>query len=303
MEWTLTLRVFTPLVMAGAEQQGLAEWRAASVKGVVRWWFRIAGGSRSDEERLFGAVGQGGARASLLTVETPPVSGSPTLNRLPAPYFGFSIRMNRRGVIPAGEALSVTFRVSPWADEADVDRIRAAVWLAFYLGNFGTRSRKGYGSLVVTESTDPFFEALPPSAEQMATVYRQKIKSAISTISPSSCRMKGVWLVRRSWGDMEVQYKAMRRAMGVPDKAYLGYPFHKCRSCSEPSDPEWSADRFASPLIIKPLADDIAVLTYIGIPDAVQNAFQGRRLSPQFDNFEKKFEAFKERLSPQQLWP
>jgi CRISPR type III-B/RAMP module RAMP protein Cmr1 len=302
MEWTLTLRVFTPLVMAGAEQQGLAEWRAASVKGVVRWWFRIAGGSRSDEERLFGAVGQGGARASLLTVETPPVSRSQTLNRLPAPYFGFSIRMNRRGVIPAGEALSVTFRVSPWADEADVDRIRAAVWLAFYLGNFGTRSRKGYGSLVVTESTDPFFEALPPSAEQMATVYRQKIKSAISTISPSSCRMKGVWLVRRSWGDMEEEYRAMRRAMGVPDKAYLGYPFHKCRSCSEPSDPEWSADRFASPLIIKPLADDIAVLTAIDVPTGVRQAFRGQ-MSPQFRNFAKEFNKFIRQLSPQRLWP
>jgi hypothetical protein len=110
--------------------------------------------------------------------------------------------------------------------------------------------------------------------------------------------MKGVWLVRRSWGDIEEEYKAMRRAMGVPDKAYLGYPFHP----SERSDPKWPK-RLASPLIIKPLADGIAVLTYIGIPDAVQNAFQGRRLSPQFDNFEKKFEAFKERLSLQQLWP
>jgi len=299
MEWTLTLRVFTPLVMAGAEQQGLAEWRAASVKGVVRWWFRIAGGSRSDEERLFGAVGQGGARASLLTVETPPVSRSQTLQPLPAPYFGFSIRMNRRGVIPAGEALSVTFRVSPWADEADVDRIRAAVWLAFYLGNFGTRSRKGYGSLVVTKSTDPFFEALPPSAEQMVTVYRQKIKSAISTLasSPSSCRMKGVWLVRRPWGDMEGEYKAMRRAMGVPDKAYLGYPFHP----SERSDPTWPK-RLASPLIIKPLADDIAVLTAIDVPTGVRQAFRGQ-MSPQFRNFAKEFNKFIRQLSPQRLWP
>jgi len=297
MQWTLTLRVFTPLVMAGAEQQGLAEWRAASVKGVVRWWFRIAGGSRSDEERLFGAVGQGGARASLLTVETPPVSRSQTLNRLPAPYFGFSIRMNRRGVIPAGETLSVTFRVSPWADEADVARIRAAVWLAFYLGNFGTRSRKGYGSLVVTKSTDSFFEALPPSAEQMATVYRQKIKSVISTISPSSCRMKGVWLVRRSWGDMEEEYKAMRRAMGVPDKAYLGYPFHP----SERSDPKWPK-RLASPLIIKPLADGIAVLTAIDVPTGVRQAFRGQ-MSPQFRNFAKEFNKFIRQLSPQRLWP
>jgi hypothetical protein len=285
--------------MAGAEQQGLAEWRAASVKGVVRWWFRIAGGSRSDEERLFGAVGQEGARASLLTVETPPVSGSPTLQPLPAPYFGFSIRMNQRGVIPAGEALSVTFRVSPWADEADVARIRAAVWLAFYLGNFGTRSRKGYGSLVVTKSTDPFFEALPPSAEQMVTVYRQKIKSAISTLasSPSSCRMKGVWLVRRPWGDMEGEYKAMRRAMGVPDKAYLGYPFHS----SERSDPTWPK-RLASPLIIKPLADGIAVLTAIDVPTGVRQAFRGQ-MSPQFRNFAKEFNKFIGQLSPQRLWP
>ena len=194
----------------------------------------------------------------------------------------------------------MTFRVSPWADKADVDRIRAAVWLAFYLGNFGTRSRKGYGSLVITKSTDSFFEALPPSAEQMAAVYnRQKIHSAISTLasSPSSCRMKGVWLVRRPWGDMEVQYKAMRRAMGVPDKAYLGYPFHP----SERSDPKWPK-RLASPLIIKPLADGIAVLTAIDVPTGVRQAFRGP-MSPQFRNFAKEFNKFIRQLSPQRLWP
>jgi|GEM_PF-1954544 len=296
--WTLTLRVITPLVMAGADQ-GIAEWRAASIKGMIRWWFRIAGGSRTDEERLFGAVGRDGARSSLLTVGTTPVPRSQPLNPLPAPYFGFSIKMNQRRVIPVGENLQVTFRVAPWADDTDFAKIRAAVWLAFYLGNFGTRSRKGYGSLVVTGSSDSYFEVFSPSVEQIVTVYRRKIDPTLSALSSSSRRIRGVWLVQKPWRIIEQEYKAMRREMDVPHKAYLGYPFHP--SERERPDPNWPT-RFASPLIIKPLGGDVIVLTAIDVPAGVCQAFQGQ-MSPQFNRFKEKFNDFIKGLSPQRLWP
>lgn len=291
-EWTLTLRVVTPLVMTGADPR-VAEWRAASIKGMVRWWFRIAGGSRQDEERLFGAVGKDGARSSLLTVETPPVSQKQTLNSLPALYFGFSIRMNQRGAIPAGETLQATFRVSPWADEADVARVRAAVWLAFYLGNFGTRSRKGYGSLVVTVSNDDDFQAVPQSEQDIVDTYEAQVARAVF---PASCRIKDIWLVRHPWGDIEQKYKAMRKALGVPNKAYLGYPFHR----NEPSDPAWPK-RLASPLIIKPLREDVAVLTVIAVPDEVRQAFTGKR-PPRFKEFGQGFNKFINQLNRKKIW-
>jgi len=37
--------------MGGAEKQ--AELRTQSIKGLLRWWFRVAGGSIDNEKRIF----------------------------------------------------------------------------------------------------------------------------------------------------------------------------------------------------------------------------------------------------------
>ncbi|MGB9878340.1 MAG: type III-B CRISPR module RAMP protein Cmr1, partial [bacterium] len=37
-----------PLFMGGADPKK-AEWRAPSVKGLMRWWFRAAGGDKQTE--------------------------------------------------------------------------------------------------------------------------------------------------------------------------------------------------------------------------------------------------------------
>jgi CRISPR-associated protein Cmr1 len=42
--------------MGGANQQ--AELRTQSINGLLRWWFRIAGGSIEDEKRIFGWAGE-----------------------------------------------------------------------------------------------------------------------------------------------------------------------------------------------------------------------------------------------------
>jgi len=70
---TFQIEFVTPGFLAGAE--GRAEWRAASVRGELRWWFRaVAGGAwqgdldrvRGQEEFLFGST----ERKSLLNVRT-----------------------------------------------------------------------------------------------------------------------------------------------------------------------------------------------------------------------------------------
>jgi CRISPR/Cas system CMR-associated protein Cmr1 (group 7 of RAMP superfamily) len=46
----ISVRFNTPCFLAGADQQGKAEWRAASIRGQLRWWLRaIAPGSNDDE--------------------------------------------------------------------------------------------------------------------------------------------------------------------------------------------------------------------------------------------------------------
>lgn len=72
---TFQVEFVTPCFLAGAE--GQAEWRAASIRGQFRWWFRAVAGAhwRGDlprvlrwEERIFGST----ERKSLLQVRTFP---------------------------------------------------------------------------------------------------------------------------------------------------------------------------------------------------------------------------------------
>jgi len=72
---TLTVECITPCFLAGADQGGTAEWRAASVRGQLRWWFRaVAGGLfsgnlqrvRELESSVFGST----ERAAALLVRT-----------------------------------------------------------------------------------------------------------------------------------------------------------------------------------------------------------------------------------------
>ena len=71
------LEFITPAFLAGADQ-GVAELRAASIRGALRWWFRVLGGTKTEETAVFGGV-QGGARRSKVIVRaavTKPVQGA-----------------------------------------------------------------------------------------------------------------------------------------------------------------------------------------------------------------------------------
>jgi CRISPR-associated protein Cmr1 len=52
---TAHLEILTPCFCAGGEQEH-AELRAPSVRGQLRWWFRLLGGTPETEKRLFGGV-------------------------------------------------------------------------------------------------------------------------------------------------------------------------------------------------------------------------------------------------------
>ena len=76
---TFHLEFVTPCFLAGANQQAAPEWRAASIRGQLRWWFRaVAGGvlggdlkrTKAAEAEVFGSTD----RRSSLRVS---VSGTP----------------------------------------------------------------------------------------------------------------------------------------------------------------------------------------------------------------------------------
>ena len=84
----LEVEFLTPCFLGGAEPQQACEWRAASIRGQLRWWFRaVAGGHfrgdlpavREAEIRVFGATSQASALriAALGEPRTTPPSRVP----------------------------------------------------------------------------------------------------------------------------------------------------------------------------------------------------------------------------------
>ncbi len=156
--------IVTNLFMGNALQN--AELRPPSFKGLLRWWFRAGGGSLEEEKRIFGWTGRV-SRAGLVNLRISKqntknshfskefhreegfvISGS-GLN-----YIGFALDerfkreqkgRRRRQYIEGTFTLEILFH--PLASEEDIRKFFATLWLAVNLGNFGSRSRRCFGSL------------------------------------------------------------------------------------------------------------------------------------------------------------
>jgi CRISPR-associated protein Cmr1 len=161
-----TCKIVTPLFMGGASQQ--AELRTQSINGVLRWWFRVAGGSLEDEKRIFGWAGetsnQGLVKIFIKDFDTLQKNkfskefddrGRVRQNR-GINYIGFSLDQRfridqqdkiRREYIRENQTFNLKISFHPKATEDDIKKFFSAIWLAFNLGNFGSRARRGFGAI------------------------------------------------------------------------------------------------------------------------------------------------------------
>ncbi|ASJ16074.1 hypothetical protein A3L04_02760 [Thermococcus chitonophagus] len=178
-EVTFELENITPLFMHGADQS-TAEFRAASVKGVMRWWFRALAGNyfgdnisglKKAECRIFGCA-ESEVRKSLVTVvasaSSPPngyidKTSNSWKNAIAwseyVDYFFFSMLDKKResnkikiksksSFFPPQSRFRVILR-SP--DRRALELAEASLLLAIHLGGFGLRARRGAGSLKISK--------------------------------------------------------------------------------------------------------------------------------------------------------
>src|SRR5207248_2317406 len=109
----------TPCFCAGANQ-AMAEVRAPSIRGKLRWWFRVVGGSASQEAEVFGSItcdqGLGSAiivrvRENTLAAKWQPLQFSPVSNTGYVLYFAQKSANGARwvstGVLPAGSSFEL----------------------------------------------------------------------------------------------------------------------------------------------------------------------------------------------------
>ena len=153
------IKLVTPCISSGADQKS-GEIRSASLRGVLHFWFRVLGGSLTEEQAVFGRIGkQDETRKSSLNVrvKTPvemctKVQDSKGLTGNEFDYFLWPLRDQRhtpgageRGVVVAGEEFDLILSHNRIKDGAPLPSDVFKV--ALLLGSLGSRSRRCYGSL------------------------------------------------------------------------------------------------------------------------------------------------------------
>jgi len=157
-----TCRIVTPLFMGGASQQ--PELRTQSINGVLRWWFRVAGGSLEDEKRIFGWAGEASNQGLVrIFIKEPTFQSQPFLSRQPgSDYLGFSLKLTRRLAVPENKTFDLKISFHPKATDDDIKKFFSALWLAFNLGNFGSRARRGFGAIKIEKIIEEIKENESP---------------------------------------------------------------------------------------------------------------------------------------------
>jgi CRISPR-associated protein Cmr1 len=164
---TVTLETVTPLFLGGAEPRGTPELRPPAFRGALRYWLRAALGGVIGDKNL----------AGLHQLESA-VFGSTD--------YGSPIHVRLRGLLQSGDEKILPHKDGPQAGqrrafkagqkvELLMSHLRGrdeGVWktacatlnLMLAFGGVGLRSRRGYGTLRVVQSSDPALVPLTPTS-------------------------------------------------------------------------------------------------------------------------------------------
>lgn len=178
---TLTLETVTPLFLHGADPTREPELRPPSFRGAMRYWLRAAlGGAIGDsdvdglralEAEVFGSTGG----ASPIGVR---LSGQLRSGPYPVLPHKDSRNSGQRMAFAPGQTFCLALeRFSERGSKRALQTACAALDLALTCGGVGLRSRRGYGTLRVVESSAP--DLIAPSPDSYAG-WRERAKEAIN---------------------------------------------------------------------------------------------------------------------------
>jgi CRISPR type III-B/RAMP module RAMP protein Cmr1 len=159
---TYNLKFITPAFLCGANQSK-AELRAPSVRGALRWWFRVLGGTREEEAQVFGGV-HGGAQKSKVIVRCAEKNVVHKAFEKPAPmsdlgylaYFA-TVSGERKGIRVEPDAYfakDTTFEIQIGAlglEPQMQQKLDQAIDFFVHLGSLGLRATRGFGAFAEEE--------------------------------------------------------------------------------------------------------------------------------------------------------
>ena len=157
------LKFITPCFCAGASP-AIAEIRAPSIRGKLRWWFRVLGGKQDQEAEVFGSIAGDSGLASAIAIRVAedgiqgkwqPIDFSGFSNTGYVLYFakasGNGARWVAGGAVPPGASFQLHLlwrrRVSPEVREL----FDLALDAFLLLGSLGLRSTRGLGCFETAE--------------------------------------------------------------------------------------------------------------------------------------------------------
>lgn len=148
--YDITLSLVTPCISRGGLPE-TAEFRAPSIRGALRFWFRTLGGNKQREKELFGGIGakQGEERKSQIIVR---IKKEPAQKEYDTPagiaggkfdyFLGLWKSNEEKAYFPADQEAEIQI-----IDKSDSSDFEVALKAFLYLGTLGSRSRRTYGSI------------------------------------------------------------------------------------------------------------------------------------------------------------
>lgn len=161
---TATYRIVTPMFLGGADPTSQAELRVPSIKGALRFWWRaLMWGKvnsveelRRRESELFGSTKPQIGQSRVLIFAEQPLVEANTEERKWSPsswksYTGYGLRDKKeRRFLSPGKTFTIHFVFRRCSDEQRSQVLSAAKLLGL-AGGLGGRSRRGWGSVTLTE--------------------------------------------------------------------------------------------------------------------------------------------------------
>ncbi len=198
-EFQVTLETVTPLFLGGSDPRGEPELRAPSFRGAMRFWLRaLLGGVIGDdpkrifehESQVFGSTDH----ASPVVVRLGTRSlGSDSFN--PLPHKQVTFRFN--GFKP-GQRFDICLLSH---DEVALQQAQKTLQLLCYLGGLGRRSRRGFGSLQITDGE---LAVRAGSAKELADALRQRLNSVLPSSFAPLPKVPRFPILHPSWAQIKV---------------------------------------------------------------------------------------------------
>jgi len=189
MKVNLELETITPIFMHGADQ-GKVEIRTASIKGLMRWWFRafsmgVLWGSNKErqiikailekESNIFGST----ERKSKVRIRVENVQlKSKRLNfRIGrGKYLGYGLNLSNSAL----GSFQLNLILSSELTDCEAECILHTIWGITYLGGIGSRNRRGFGNLKVNKVNNSRLQKMFIFDGNLDTFLSDNLKIAIS---------------------------------------------------------------------------------------------------------------------------